>query len=140
MQAYGWPADLSDDDILARLVELNQTRVDEERRGLIRWLRPDYQIDKLGALAHRGDRVQVLPTNKAARLRPAFPDDRKAQAGCVLDLLSRSKAAMTAADIAASFKAGAVIEGDVAAILTSLDRLGEIESFDSGRSYFRAVS
>jgi len=29
--AYGWPADLADDDILARLLELNVTRAAEER-------------------------------------------------------------------------------------------------------------
>lgn len=39
--AYGWPADLPDDQILARLVALNQERAAEERRGLVRWLRPD---------------------------------------------------------------------------------------------------
>lgn len=41
--AYGWPADLSDEDILLRLVALNHTRAAEEAGGLIRWLRPDYQ-------------------------------------------------------------------------------------------------
>ena len=41
--AYGWPRDLSDEEILRRLVELNQARADEEQRGLIRWLRPEYQ-------------------------------------------------------------------------------------------------
>src|SRR5258708_35649508 len=42
-EAYGWPADLADDEILARLVALNKERADEEKRGLVRWLRPDYQ-------------------------------------------------------------------------------------------------
>jgi len=41
--AYGWPADLSDDAILHRLVSLNRERAAEESRGLIRWLRPEYQ-------------------------------------------------------------------------------------------------
>jgi hypothetical protein len=31
--AYGWPADLSDDDILARLLELNLARAAEEQRA-----------------------------------------------------------------------------------------------------------
>ena len=38
--AYGWPADLADDDILSRLVALNQERAAEEARGFVRWLRP----------------------------------------------------------------------------------------------------
>ncbi len=41
--AYGWPHDLSDDEILRRLVELNRERAGEEKRGLVRWLRPEYQ-------------------------------------------------------------------------------------------------
>src|SRR5204862_6930347 len=49
--AYGWPADpsagsgqaLPDDEILRRLVALNAERAAEERRGLVRWLRPDFQ-------------------------------------------------------------------------------------------------
>jgi hypothetical protein len=41
--AYGWPRDLSDEQILERLVALNAKRAEEEKRGLIRWLRPEYQ-------------------------------------------------------------------------------------------------
>ena len=41
--AYGWPRDLSDEEILARLVELNKERRAEEAKGLVRWLRPEYQ-------------------------------------------------------------------------------------------------
>ncbi len=41
--AYGWPADLPDDAVLDRLVQLNTKRATEEAAGTIRWLRPDYQ-------------------------------------------------------------------------------------------------
>ena len=41
--AYGWPVTLTDEEILERLVALNAERAPEEERGLIRWLRPDYQ-------------------------------------------------------------------------------------------------
>jgi hypothetical protein len=41
--AYGWPATLSDDGILERLVALNHERAAEEKRGLVRWLRPEFQ-------------------------------------------------------------------------------------------------
>lgn len=42
-QAYGWPVELSDADILERLVALNHERAAEEGQGKVRWLRPDYQ-------------------------------------------------------------------------------------------------
>src|SRR4051812_50021457 len=41
--AYGWPATLTDAEILERLVALNAERAKEEANGLIRWLRPEYQ-------------------------------------------------------------------------------------------------
>jgi hypothetical protein len=39
----GWAADLPDDQILQRLVALNVERAEEEKRGLIRWLRREFQ-------------------------------------------------------------------------------------------------
>lgn len=41
--AYGWPANLTTDEILTRLLELNQQRAEEESKGTIRWLRPEFQ-------------------------------------------------------------------------------------------------
>ncbi|MFM8293981.1 MAG: class I SAM-dependent DNA methyltransferase, partial [Microcystaceae cyanobacterium] len=41
--AYGWPQNLTEGEILERLVALNLERAEEEKNGLIRWLRPDYQ-------------------------------------------------------------------------------------------------
>lgn len=48
-RAYGWPVDLTDEQILERLVALNADRVDEEKNGKVRWLRPDYQIPRFGS-------------------------------------------------------------------------------------------
>src|SRR3546814_17852671 len=42
-EAYGWPANLSDEEVLTRLVALNKERAAEEAKGLIRWLRPEFQ-------------------------------------------------------------------------------------------------
>ena len=52
-EAYGWPVDLSDEDILLRLVALNKERAEEEARGHVRWLRPDYQ-NPTGVQATKG--------------------------------------------------------------------------------------
>jgi len=41
--AYGWPASLRDDEILAELVELNAKRAQEEAKGKVRYVRPDFQ-------------------------------------------------------------------------------------------------
>ena len=41
-EAYGWPADLTDEEILERLVALNAERAEEERKGIVRWVRPEH--------------------------------------------------------------------------------------------------
>ena len=46
--AYGWPVDLPDGEILQRLVDLNARRAAEEAAGHIRWLRPDYERTRAG--------------------------------------------------------------------------------------------
>jgi hypothetical protein len=47
-EAYGWPWPLPRPAILDRLVALHDLRVEEERAGTVRWLRPDYQIPRFG--------------------------------------------------------------------------------------------
>lgn len=43
VKAYGWPADLSDGEILQLLFDLNQRRAEEEAAGHVRWLRTSWQ-------------------------------------------------------------------------------------------------
>jgi hypothetical protein len=64
-EAYGWPVDLTDEQILERLVALNHERAEEESRGLVRWLRPDYQN----------------PTGKQQRGVELVDDDDEAEGG-----------------------------------------------------------
>ena len=45
-EAYGWPWPMEKDEILERLVTLHDERVEEEKRGIVRWLRPEYQIPR----------------------------------------------------------------------------------------------
>ena len=42
-EAYGWPWPMTDAEILDRLVALHDVRVEEEKQGIIRWLRPEFQ-------------------------------------------------------------------------------------------------
>lgn len=53
-EAYGWPWPMSDAEILERVVALNRERTAEEARGVIRWLRPDYQNPPGKAKAAQG--------------------------------------------------------------------------------------
>ncbi len=71
--AYGWPHDMTDDEILKRLVELNRERAQEEKRGIIRWLRPEYQSP---------DGAQVASTTQGTLpIEPESPEASSAVAG-----------------------------------------------------------
>lgn len=138
-KSYGWHADIDAEQILDSLVRLNEVRAAEERRGFIKWLRPEYQIDKVGPLAHRGDRVQaILATNVRAKKAP-FPAARLDQARVVLDLMARAKAPLSAEEIAVKFTSSHETVAEVRDVLQSLLRLGQAESYDEGRSFFRAA-
>lgn len=44
--AYGWEPTLTDEEILATVVALNAERSEEERKGTVRWLWPEFQNPK----------------------------------------------------------------------------------------------
>lgn len=133
--AYGWPADISNEQMLAELVALNAQRTAEERRGFIRWLRPGFQIDRLGPLAHRADRVQTLAAAKH-NARRSFPQTSREQAAQVLHLLQGSTKPLTVDEIISTYKRSSDIRESVGDILRSLQRLGTADSVDGGHSYF----
>ncbi|WP_206453435.1 class I SAM-dependent DNA methyltransferase [Aurantimonas marina] len=135
-EAYGWPADLADDEILEKLVALNAERAKEEAEGHVRWLRPDYQIPrfakgkaaKTGELA-LGEAVVAIDAGK-----PAFPSERTEQPLAVDALLIAAGRPMSAAEIARGFKRGGKrIEPRVEQALTVLARYGHVSALEGGR-------
>ncbi|NJM31464.1 MAG: class I SAM-dependent DNA methyltransferase [Rhizobiales bacterium] len=83
--AYGWPADLPEDEVLARLVAMNKERAAEEARGFVRWLRPEYQIPRFGSETERKQLDLGQPEERAAVAgkvaKPSFPSD-PVDSGC----------------------------------------------------------
>ncbi|HEY2586372.1 MAG TPA: hypothetical protein VGI81_11465 [Tepidisphaeraceae bacterium] len=78
------PTDLPDDEILRRLVALNAERADEERRCIVRWLRPDFQNPTgKGALALPATAAAPPATKKATAKRPVWPKGLAEQARAV---------------------------------------------------------
>jgi len=106
-EAYGWPADLPEAEILERLVRLNAERAAEEAGGHIRWLRPEYQAP--GAAGVQGkliadepdEAAAAAPTPAAKRL---WPDSLPAQAAALRDLLAALDAPADTAALAAAFE------------------------------------
>ena len=79
-EAFGWPVNLSDEDILESLMALNKERAEEEKRGVVRWLRPDFQ-DPTGKQA----------TSETAELIPVTAADDKGRAACSTKVIATPK-------------------------------------------------
>jgi hypothetical protein len=139
--AYGWPADLSDNDILARLVALNQERVREEAAGKIRWLRPDYQIPRFGSAREKlaltgGAMREPAAAAAAAGPKPAFPASELEQTAIVLSVLGSVAEPVSATALAARFRQGRRVLPQVEAVLAALVRVGGlVHSPDGGRTF-----
>ncbi len=101
--AYGWPVDLPEEEILNRLVALNRERAEKEARGLIRYLRPEFQDPgyrpPVNELLDFGEAAVALPDNVIA-----WPKDLPAQIGAVQAILSSAPGPLAAQDIARAFK------------------------------------
>lgn len=134
--AYGWPETLPDEDLLVRLVALNTERVEAERRGVVYWVRPDYQRPLAGETPrsagggatgpHPGenDPSDAGPSETPKVKWPATLSDRIA---AVRAQVLRAPGAVGLEDVASVF--GKVSRKDVGAILESLAALGIVARF-----------
>ena len=127
--AYGWPVDLSDEEILLRLVALNKERAEEEARGHIRWLRPDYQNPTgAGAVSGKTSEMDLGAVTKVERA--AWPKALPDQIAAVREALSEMGEA-TPDQIARRFLRAR--SATVRPLLESLAALGQAEVMDSDR-------
>ncbi|MBI4623098.1 MAG: class I SAM-dependent DNA methyltransferase [Verrucomicrobia bacterium] len=72
--AYGWPWPLTDAQILEHVAALNAARAAEEARGVVRWLRPEYQL----RIADRGLRNEQTELGLGAGPRTTGKTPRRA--------------------------------------------------------------
>jgi hypothetical protein len=142
--AYGWPAALADDEIVARLVALNHQRAAEEARGVVQWLRPEYQVPRFGSATDRPKLDLVgggAAQEKAAAAKSLFPADDLAQTAAVIAALAGSPTALDPTTLARTFKQGRKCEPKVRSVLSALVRMGYVVTTDAGQSYlFRRVA
>ncbi|MBN8552294.1 MAG: class I SAM-dependent DNA methyltransferase [Caulobacterales bacterium] len=141
--AYGWPHDLSDEQVLERLVALNAERAAEEAAGHVRWLRPDYQIPRFAkGAAAQTDKLDLDETEVAQDTAlPTFPKDKGEQVMAIRAVLLASARPLDAAAIARAFKGGGKrIEQRVHQALTTLVRYGEITPLPNGQFVTRQAA
>jgi hypothetical protein len=144
--AYGWPASISDEQILERLVALNGERATEEASGLVRWLRPDFQnpnakpaelvqedLDLSGAVEPGATSKGKGKAKKAASKKEAkapWPETTREQIQTLRTALVFLGSTVSAEDLASRFQ-GAKPE-QVAVLLEAMSALGQIRE-EEGR-------
>jgi hypothetical protein len=140
-EAYGWPPTLTDEQILEKLVALNHERAAEERRGYVRWLRPEYQIARFGkqldkqAAKEEGAQIAAeLGLPGAAARKPSFPSDAVGQTAAVFAVLASASGPLDAAAIAGGFRKTKTLDKTISGVLASLSRLGHVATKD-GKSF-----
>jgi hypothetical protein len=136
--AYGWPVNLADGDILTHLVALNRRRAAEEAKGVVHWLRPDYQIPRFGSATDRPKLDLVgggVPAEKTINAKPLFPGNDLEQTAAVLATLARSTTALDPSVLARTFKQGRRCELKVRSVLSALVRMGYVMTTDAGRTF-----
>lgn len=146
-QAYGWPQSLSDEEILEKLVALNRERAAEERRGHVRWLRPDYQIPRFGkdadkqAAKEEGAQIAAdLGLPEPSARKPSFPTDPVAQTAAVFAVLAGAGGPTTADALAGHFRKTKTLEKTIFDVLESLARLGHVTTKDGKTFEIRRVA
>ncbi|TXD34033.1 class I SAM-dependent DNA methyltransferase [Lujinxingia vulgaris] len=139
--AYGWPHDLEDEEILQRLVDLNRERAEEEARGLIRWLRPEYQNPEgTGAAVQNAmDTVVDEEEDEAESVvvlhERTWPKDELARHEAIKSLV-KEKPGLTTEALQEHFTKGGRVKSRNASIEASLEALaaaGVVVEVDGGR-------
>jgi hypothetical protein len=145
-EAYGWPESLTDEQILEKLVALNHERAEEEKRGLVRWLRPEYQIPRFGKQADKmaakeeGAQATIFGEEADTAKKSAFPSDVVGQTAAVFAALTASPGPVDVSALSAQFKRSKNLEKQIGAVLASLARLGHISTRDGKQFEIRRVA
>lgn len=131
----------AEEDLLSRLVALNLERQAEEKRGLVRWLRPDYQIPKLGHKVVKpaeGEQIEAEVGAIEIADKPKWPQDALDQIRLVRDFLAKARGPALAGEISARFKGGRKRAERVEQVLAHMVETGIVRErrSDDERRYF----
>ncbi|RDV36273.1 class I SAM-dependent DNA methyltransferase [Bradymonadaceae bacterium TMQ3] len=133
-EAYGWPATLTHQQLLTRLVNLNAQRAEEEERGLIRYLRPEFQDPEGSAQAVQVETglVGVVGTDAIAPAeRLAWPKALVEQIQAVRTVLASEPSPLLPEEVARHFMRAR--RDRVTEILEVMVMHGQVRQTEGGR-------
>ncbi|MFX1713403.1 hypothetical protein [Stutzerimonas stutzeri] len=116
----------AEEELLRRLVELNAQRAAEESRGLIRWLRPDYQNPNVDVAPEQAEvelEAEESTTKPAAKAKKlAWPKGMRDQIATLRSTLGGE--AMTLEELSTRFTAPKTTTPLIIDALAALEELG----------------
>lgn len=123
-----------DDAVLERLVALNAERAAEEARGLVRWLRPEFQNPQAQA-APEQEQMDVMPEDEAAvplvASKPLpWPKDTVQQIRAVAETIAATPSGLSRADIEARFTARGPWKRRLPIVLETLAVVGRVREHE----------
>jgi hypothetical protein len=126
----------AEEELMVRLVALNQERAAEERRGQVRWLRPGYQKPRLAHRVTSSEQVEAELLEAGMVEEISWPADGLAQIRTVRDLLQEADAPLGPDAISAMFKGRSTQrrKDRVAEVLETLAATGAARASES--AYF----
>jgi hypothetical protein len=133
-QAYGWPWPMEREEVLERLVALHDERVEEEKRGVVRWLRPEYQGPRFGGTAPAAEPEMDLP--EAPTPEAVGAEERQPWPAAAIEQIGAAKARVAAAPATPAEVASAFARAPVPLVARHLETLmmvGELRLIGGGR-------
>ena len=127
-----------DDALLERLVALNAERAAEEQRGLIRWLRPEFQIPASGQPQTRAAEQLEIDTGEEVAVaakpgeRRPWPATLPAQVKAVAEVLTAAHAPLADDAIAACFTGRGAWKKRLPQIIDTLVAVGRVRRRKDG--------
>lgn len=134
------PAQLeAEEEVLVRLVALNQARQVSEAKGRIEWLRPAYQAPRLRNKAPQPDRAEQVAADLAGSAQGAvhalaWPGDGLDQIRAVRSVLAAATTPLASAEIARRFRGGRNRAARVETVLRHMVETGTVRA--DGRNFF----
>lgn len=129
-KVYCWPVQLSDEEVLERLIALNHLRALEEANGHVKWLRQAFQAPSYFAPSTQAP----LALPEAPKLRAEaieWPNGLPGQVVAVAGVVERAGRPVSATDVARAFKGKRA--STIAPVLDALTGMGRLRRLEDGR-------
>jgi hypothetical protein len=137
-EAYGWPWPMEREEILERLVALHDERVEEEKQGIVRWLRPEYQIPRFAKAGAASPAPALALDEEQAPIAP--PAEKRTWPMTTVEQIAALHAMVTSTPLTVEEAASAFENAKPELVRRHLETLvmvGELRSGPDGR--FEAI-